>query len=108
MLTGRFGNQPGIDIPVGRDTQDMNAIVADMTAKQIIVPPSMSEDMVLARIKIDFRYRDVFEDIWIDDAYFTALMKKIGTTWVIGENNISAMPRPNDWSDGNYDSQEEA
>jgi hypothetical protein len=57
----------------------------------------------VVRVKIDFRYADVFEMDWFGEAYFSGIMQARPTLgpngvaqsgWV---TEISPMPRPRDW-----------
>jgi hypothetical protein len=97
----------GIDIPAGADTTPPErAQIAYMSVKRYIEDVAPNVTFYLVRVKIDFRYTDVFDIDWFEEAYFAAVMTKNTDRsqsvpgkepvyWRGGE--LIAMAKPNDW-----------
>jgi hypothetical protein len=96
----------GMDIPAASDAHPEGALVP-MAARgfvENVVPGAL---MCVVRLKIDFRYTDVFERDWFGESYFSGVMTKHPTVsaeglkiapsaWVA---QISPVPRPGDWDE---------
>jgi hypothetical protein len=97
----------GIDIPAGADTTPPeSAQIAYMSVKRYIEDVAPNVTFYLVRVKIDFRYTDVFDVDWFEEAYFAALMTKNTDRSQIASGQkpvywrggkLLPMAKPNDW-----------
>lgn len=96
----------GLDIPAGKDADQERAHIADMSAKSFVQSVSPNAQSCLVRVRIDFRYTDVFDQDWFGETYLAAVMAKIAEssdTSSFGEQshwragNLTEMPKPKDW-----------
>jgi len=94
QLTDRWETNIGSDIPAGSTTSIQSAYIPDMTTRQL--ENDCSETTLVVIVKIDFFYRDVFNEVWRDNAFFSGLMTKEVdiNQW---SARISPTPRPSDW-----------
>lgn len=93
----------GMDIPAASDAHPEGALVPMPAKTYVEAVPGVLNSVI--RLKIDFRYTDVFERDWFGEAYFAGIMhqRPIGTQvgsdgtpispWIA---KISPMPRPRD------------
>jgi hypothetical protein len=82
------------------------AMISNMSVKQFIENVKPDCDTFVVRIKIDFRYTDVFAKDWMGETFYAGLVvkqplpleevRKGISPWV---GKISPMPKPRDWDD---------
>jgi hypothetical protein len=70
-LMDNWENRAGLDIPATNSAVTEGAFIPDMMIDQI--QGITSETTVVTRIKIDFRYTDVFDDDWYGEAFFAGI-----------------------------------
>lgn len=97
----------GTDIASAADaTQTESAHIPGMSVKLLIEDAHPERDFNLVRIKIDFRYTDIFGRDWFDEAYFAGLMTKNphraqrnangeAVYWI--GSGLLRVPKPSDW-----------
>jgi hypothetical protein len=96
----------GIDIPARADSPPENAQIAYMSVKRYIEDVAPEVTFYLVRVKIDFRYTDVFDINRFEEAYFAAVMTKNTDRSQIAHGQkpvywrgggLLPMAKPNDW-----------
>jgi hypothetical protein len=103
-------NETGIDVPAGVDVPFDGAWVP-LSAKEYIEKPNPRANKAVIRVRIDFRFTDVFDKHWLGEAYFSGLMGRTlgGVANIDGAQIrvdpsawsaiISPMPKPRDWDE---------
>jgi hypothetical protein len=100
----RWLTSTGMDIPAASDAHPESAWVP-MPARVHIETVTPGMVLCVVRLKIDFRYTDVFERDWFGEAYFSGIMEKRPTVSADGKvqsgwtARISPEPRPRDWDE---------
>jgi hypothetical protein len=97
-FNGKWLESTGLDIPAGKDTTWESAHIADMSAKLYIQSVLPKADMCLARVRLDFRYTDVFDRDWFGESYFAAIIVKTADS-----SETSAFGEQSHWRAGNVD-----
>jgi hypothetical protein len=93
--------ETGIDIPATSDAPPEAALIPNIAVKQYVPPGTM---ITVIRLKIEFRFTDVFDKDWFGEAYFAGTMRVTPTTaegfpagvgrW---QAQVSPIPKPRDW-----------
>ena len=100
---------PGVGIAAASESSPDAAVIPDMAIKQYVIPKASE---CVARLKIEYRFTDVFDRDWSGEAYFAGVINKnqlsaegfqIGMDGKITSQRwsgrLSPMPRPRDWDE---------
>jgi hypothetical protein len=66
----------GMDISASSDAPPTGAIIPNMSVKQFIEGPAPGVLISMVRVKIEFRFADVFERDWFGETFFAGTMQK--------------------------------
>jgi hypothetical protein len=91
----------GMNIPASSDSTPERAIITPMTIKNFLQGANHNIGAFVIRVRIEFRYTDVFGKEWFGDAYYAGLAKRVRpegdpNEW---EAKVHALARPRDWAD---------
>jgi hypothetical protein len=97
-LTDLWLQETGINVPATADATPSSAIISNMTVREF----ANNANIFVVRIKIDFRYADVFNKEWFGEAFYAGtagqrLSDEGLGLWVCSK--LSSMPKPRDWDD---------
>jgi hypothetical protein len=92
-------NQAGTNIAAGRDSRPDRMLVPHMSFKQVVLDSNPDGGQFVVRLKVDYRFTDVFGEVHVETAYFAGLAGKDpnapgGTGW---RAKIEPMPLIKDW-----------
>jgi hypothetical protein len=103
LIDERWLQGTGMDIPAGSDSPPENVMIS-APAKIAIERPHPGTTVTVVRVKIDFRYTDVFDRHWNGAAYFVGAMRRQSGTpeglksgaprWAA---ILEPIPHPSDW-----------
>lgn len=103
-LVENWIDRTGMDIPATSDAPPEAAIISEMSVVEHIEKTVPGLVRTIARVKIEFRYTDVFEKVWFGEQFYAGIMaarmvtpedeKRGLTRW---SASISPMARPSDW-----------
>lgn len=69
MFNEKWLEMTGIDIPAASDAPKDGAIIHDMSIKQYIESVAPSRLTFVVRLKVDFRFTDIFDTHWFGEAF---------------------------------------
>jgi hypothetical protein len=92
-------NQVGINIPAGHPGATGGLLVPQMSFTEIVLDRVPDADQIVVRVKIDYRFSDVFGDVHTEAAYFAGLAQRRGQLpghWIA---EVHPMAPIGDWDD---------
>jgi hypothetical protein len=101
--THEFGKnwdkETGFDIPATSDSTPQGAMIPNMSLKifrEKPKPGALVPSVIIARVKLEFRYTDIFDRSWLGEAYFCSIDPGPGVPAEKLEA-LTPIPKPTSW-----------